>query len=81
MNAILEAARLQGKASINRKAWASRGDTKIHLWELSTGGVILLKHTREEGFSTPIKVESSLEVVVDRFRQKRGHKVFSPSLV
>jgi len=81
MNAIMEAARLQGQASICRKAWASRGCTKIHLWELSTGGVIVLKHSKEEGFSQPIKLDDPMEVVVNRFREKRGHKVFSPNVV
>lgn len=79
MSAIMEAARLQGRASICRKAWASRGSTKFHLWELSTGGVILLMHNQEEGFSSPVKLDTSLEVIVDRFRQKPGHRVFSPS--
>lgn len=44
MSAILEAAQLQGNASIIRRAWAKRGKQKVHLWELSTGGVILLRH-------------------------------------
>lgn len=79
MNAILEAARLQGQASINRKAWVTKGGTKVHLWELSSGGVILLKHSRGKGFFQPIKLEEPMEMVVDRFRDKRGHKVFSPS--
>ncbi|RRV65451.1 hypothetical protein EGI99_19015 [Stutzerimonas stutzeri] len=43
MSAILEAAQLQGNASIIRRAWAKRGKQKVHLWELSTGGVILLR--------------------------------------
>lgn len=38
MNAILEAARLQGQASISRKAWVTKGGTKVHLWELSIRG-------------------------------------------
>jgi hypothetical protein len=79
MNAILEAARLQGQASISRKAWVTKGGTKVHLWELSSGGVILLKHSRGEGFFQPIKLEEPMEMVVDRFRNKCGHKVFSPS--
>lgn len=79
MNAILEAARLQGQASVDRKAWVTKGDTKVHLWELSTGGVIYLKHSRRHGFFPPIKLEEPMEMVVDRFRNKRGHKVFSPS--
>ena len=78
MNAILEAARLQGQASISRKAWVTKGGTKVHLWELSSGGVILLKHSRGEGFFQPIKLEEPMEMVVDRFRNKCGHKVFSP---
>lgn len=79
MNAILEAARLQGQASVHRKAWVTKGDTKVHLWELSSGGVILLTHSRGKGFFHPIKLEESMEIVVDRFRNKCGHKVFSPS--
>ena len=79
MNAILEAARLQGQASVARKAWVTKGDTKVHLWELSTGGVIYLKHSRGHGFSPPLMLEEPMEMVVDRFRNKRGHKVFSPS--
>lgn len=79
MSAIMDAARLQGQASICRRAWAIRGSTKIHLWELSTGGVILLKHSREEGFLKPIKLNTRLEVIVDRFREKVGHRVFSPN--
>lgn len=79
MSAIMEAARLQGQASICRKAWASRGSTKIHLWELSTGGVILLKHSSERGFETPVKLDTPLEVIVGRFREKVGHRVFSPN--
>ncbi|WP_171011879.1 hypothetical protein [Pseudomonas sp. 2FE] len=78
MNAILEAAQLQGQASISRKAWVSRGATKVHLWELSSGGVILLKHSKGQGFDHPIKLEEPMEVVVNRFRDKRGHRVFSP---
>ncbi|MCT9634103.1 hypothetical protein [Pseudomonas aeruginosa] len=68
MNAILEAARLQGQTSISRKAWITKGGTKVHLWELSSGGVILLKHSRGEGFSQPIKLEEPMEMIVDRFR-------------
>ncbi|TXG98854.1 MAG: hypothetical protein E6R08_03720 [Nevskiaceae bacterium] len=79
MNAILEAARLQGPASINRKAWVTKGETKIHLWELSSGGVILLTHSQAKGFFPPIKLEEPMEMIVDRFRNKRGHKVFSPN--
>jgi len=79
MNAILEAARLQGQASISRKAWVTKGSTKVHLWELSSGGVILLKHSGGEGFFQPIKLEEPMEMVVDRFRNKCGHKVFSPN--
>ena len=78
MSAIMQAARLQGEAAITRKAWASRGKTKVHLWELSSGGVIILKHTDGEGFAQPLKLEEPLEVVVDRFRNKRGHRVHSP---
>ncbi|MDX1296760.1 MAG: hypothetical protein R3260_00755 [Pseudomonas sp.] len=78
MSAILEAARLQGGASITRKAWASRGKQKVHLWELSTGGVILLRHAEGEGFKQPVKLEEPLELIVDRFREKRGHRVFAP---
>lgn len=44
MSAILEAARIQGSQQICRKAWVSRGSMKVHLWELSEGGVILLRH-------------------------------------
>lgn len=79
MNAILEAARLQGQDSINRKAWVSKGSTKVHLWELSSGGVIQLVHSLGEGFCPPIKLDEPMEVVVNRYREKRGHKVFSPS--
>ncbi|MAB98863.1 MAG: hypothetical protein CMK71_12500 [Pseudomonadaceae bacterium] len=68
MSAILEAARIQGSAKIERKAWAARGDIKFHLWELSTGGVILLKQMVGVGFDHPVKLEESLDVVVERFR-------------
>lgn len=78
MNPILEAARLQGNSKVKRRAWATRGKTKVHLWELEAGGVILLKHVEGEGFAKPLKLEEEMEVVVDRFRQKRGQKVFSP---
>lgn len=79
MNAILEAARLQGQAAICRKAWVTRGAVKFHLWELSSGGVILLKHAQGKGFDRPIMLEEPMEMVVNRFRDKRGHRVFSPN--
>ena len=77
MNAIIEAARLQGDAKITRKATACCGTKKVHLWELSTGGVILMRHFQGEGFKLPVKLEEPMEVVVNRFRDKRGHRVFS----
>lgn len=78
MNAILEAAQLQGSASIIRRAWATRGKQKVHLWELSTGGVILLRHMQGEGFKQPVKLQQPMEIIVNRFREKNGHRVFSP---
>ena len=81
MNAILEAARLQGSASITRKAWATNGKQKVHLWELSTGGVILLRHAQGEGFKQPVKLEEPLELIVNRFREKRGQRVLAPQAI
>lgn len=78
MSAILEAARLQGNAKVERKAWAQRDGIKVHLWELSCGGVIMLQHRAGKGFDQPIKLDESLEVLVERFRDKPGHRVFSP---
>ncbi len=79
MSAILEAARIQGSNQICRKAWASRGSMKVHLWELSGGGVIMLRHEKGKGFVQPVLVDETLDVVVDRFRNKVGHRVFSPN--
>lgn len=79
MSAILEAARIQGSQQICRKAWVSRGSMKIHLWELSEGGVILLRHDQGKGFIQPVLLDEPLEVVVDRFRNKVGNRVFSPN--
>ncbi|QCT95425.1 hypothetical protein FEV13_00295 (plasmid) [Stutzerimonas degradans] len=81
MSAILEAAQLQGGASIIRKAWATRGKQKVHLWELSTGEVILLRHMDGEGFKRPVKLHEPMEVVVNRFRDKRGHRVITPQAI
>lgn len=81
MNPILEAARLQGAATITRKAWATNGKQKVHLWELSTGGVILLRHAEGEGFKKPLKLEEPLELIVNRFREKRGQRVFAPQAI
>lgn len=53
MNAIIEAAKLQGSAQISRRAWSTRGTTKVHLWELSTGGCIILRHEKGAGFQNP----------------------------
>jgi len=79
MSAILEAARIQGNQQICRKAWVSRGGMKVHLWELSEGaGVIMLRHDKGKGFIQPLLLDEPLEVVVDRFRNKVGHRVFSP---
>lgn len=77
MSAILEAARLQGDAQITRKATACCGAKKVHLWELSTGGVILVQHFQGEGFRQPVKLDEPMEVIVNRFRDARGHKVFT----
>ena len=79
MSAILEAARIQGSQQIGRKAWVSRGSMKVHLWELSEGGVILLRHDQGKGFIQPVLLDEPLEVVVDRFRNKVGNRVFSPN--
>nr|WP_172693576.1 hypothetical protein [Pseudomonas aeruginosa] len=81
MSAILEAAQLQGNASIIRRAWAKRGKQKVHLWELSTGGVILLRHMEGEGFKQPVKLHEPMEVIVNRFREKNGHQVISPHAI
>jgi len=81
MSAILEAARLQGSASITRKATATRGKQKVHLWELSTGGVILMRHAEGEGFKRPVKLEEPMELIVNRFREKRGHRVISSQAI
>jgi len=81
MNAILEAARLQGGASITRRAMAYCGPKRVHLWELATGEVILLTHTVPGGFRQPVKLHEPLEIVVDRFREKRGHRVVTPHVI
>jgi len=81
MNAILEAARLQGDAAITRRAMAYCGPKRVHLWELATGEVILLMHTRPGGFSQPVKLQQPIEIVVDRFREKRGHRVVTPHVI
>ncbi len=78
MNAILEAARLQGSAAIARKALALCGSKKVHLWELATGEVILMRHVQGEGFKQPVKLQEPLEILVERFRDKRGHRVITP---
>ncbi|MBG6289464.1 hypothetical protein I5I61_18580 [Pseudomonas nitroreducens] len=41
MNPILAAAQMTAGTTVKRKAWASRGDTKVHLWELESGGVLM----------------------------------------
>lgn len=81
MHAILEAAKLQGEASITRKAWSVSGKQKVHLWELSSGEVILMRHTEGEGFKQPVKLHEPMEIIVNRFRDKRGHKVFAPQAI
>ena len=78
MNAIIEAARIQGSSEICRKAWVDRGSTKVHLWELSQGGGILLRHDKGKGFCQPVLLSENMEVIVDRFRNKVGNRVFSP---
>lgn len=78
MNPILAAAQMTAGTTVKRKAWASRGDTKVHLWELESGGVLMLQHVKGEGFKQPVILESEMEVVVDRFRHKRGQRIFSP---
>lgn len=78
MNAIIEAARMQGSAAICRRAWSTRGKTKVHLWELSSGGCIMLKHEKGKGFAKPVKLDTSLEVLVERFRSRIGNNVFCP---
>lgn len=80
MSPIIEAAKLQASATICRRAWSTRGATKIHLWELSTGGVILLKHEKGKGFAQPVRLEQSLDSLVERFRNRIGNRVFSPDL-
>lgn len=81
MNAILEAARLQGDAEITRKALACSGKKKVHLWELASGEVIMLRHVQGEGFKQPVKLQGPMEIVVDRFREKRGHRVISAQVI
>lgn len=78
MNAIIEAARMQGSAAICRRAWATRGQLKIHLWELSSGGCIMLKHEKGKGFTMPVKLDTPLEQLVEQFRRRIGNKVFCP---
>ncbi|MCK5530289.1 MAG: hypothetical protein KAI85_03425 [Halopseudomonas aestusnigri] len=78
MNAIMEAARLQGTATVNRKAWSTRGSTKYHIWELSTGGCIMLKHEKGRGFAMPVMLEQPLDALVERFRNRIGNRVFAP---
>lgn len=83
MNAILEAARLQGDAAITRKALALAcdGKKKVHLWELASGEVILMRHVQGEGFKQPVKLQEPMELLVDRFREKRGHRVISAQVI
>lgn len=45
---------------------------------VNRGGVLMLQHVKGEGFKQPVILESEMEVVVDRFRHKRGQRVFSP---
>ena len=78
MNAIMEVAKLQGSAAVSRRAWAVRGQTKTHLWELSTGGVILLKHEKGKGFAQPVRLEQSLDQLIEQFRRRIGNKDFCP---
>jgi hypothetical protein len=77
MHAIIEAAKLQGTAKIERRAWAESSTEKTHLWELSEGGVIAIK---QEGrrFKSPVKLNDSLDIIVERFRGKAGIRVFAP---
>ena len=78
MNAIIEAAKIQGSAGICRKAWATRGAVKWHIWELTSGGCILLKHEKGKGFAMPVRLDDPLEHLVERFRGRIGNKVFCP---
>ncbi len=78
MNAIIEAAKLQGSALISRRAWSTRGTTKVHLWELSTGGCIILRHEKGAGFQKPVRLDHTLDALIERFRGRTGNKVFSP---
>lgn len=78
MNAIMEAAKLQGSAQISRRAWSTRGETKVHLWELSTGGCILLRHEKGTGFARPVRMDTTLEVLIERFRGRVENRVFCP---
>ncbi|MOA46589.1 hypothetical protein D3C78_1691190 [compost metagenome] len=79
MSVIMDAARIQGKASINRRARAWKNGLKYHLWGLSTGEVILLKQTIPGGFQKAVKIDTPFEVILNRFLDKRGYRVFCPT--
>lgn len=74
------AARLQGDAKVTRKAWSTCGNVKVHLWELSTGEVIILRHVGS-AFETPSKLTQNFDDLVNRFREKTQNLVFTPDIV
>lgn len=80
MSPIMVAARLQGDAKVTRKAWSTCGVVKVHLWELSTGEVIILRNVGG-AFETPSELNQSFDELVNRFREKTQNRVFTPDII